>query len=362
MRGFPLFLLVVLGGCEPSDANDTDPSTPPVADWSFGSHPCDSRTDDLWFDDGRSGFLGCGQATTGHGLWRTTDGGIGWEPVTTEPSLEAFRVNDLFRDPSTGWLHAAGTGDGRGVVALDGSAIHDVWVPGETVDDAFPAGSFRVASTGFAVVESLTGTALMTRPDVATAPDAWTPVGTAWSTDGASHQILDLDVHDDAFYAVGSTISEPLLAFLPVEGEPFSLAPRALHDTARGELWALDVDAGGIVAGGVDQEADVGHVFTFTFPGDPGVDVWRDFDLSTLWPTDASWVRGVCRHGAHVVAVGAFQRRNDGFVLESTDGGETFTDVTPGVDVPPLWDCWVHDDGAVVVTGENGFAARRGAG
>lgn len=366
MRGAVLFLPLFFLGCDEDAPSDTasEGDTDPTEDgWALGSHPCDSRTDDLWFDDADEGYLGCGQATTGHGLWRTLDGGITWETLATGAlgSLSAFRVNDIHRDPTSGTLYLAGTSEGPGVVALEDDALIDVWTPGKTVDDAFTAGSFRVTSTGFAVVESLTGTGLMTRPDADTAPDGWTAVGTSWSTDDQSHQILDLDQHDDAFYAVGSTISEPLLVFLPSGAPRFELTPRALHASARGELWAIDVDHGGIVAGGVDQLASTGHVFTFSFPGDPLVDDWRDFDLSTLWPDDATWVRGVCRNGQRVVAVGAFSKRKAGFVLESTDGGASFHDVTPGepVDVPPLWDCWVHADGKLVVTGEGGFSAVR---
>jgi len=364
MRWPTLILLPLVFGCgelRSGDSDDPGAPAPTSGTWEVGSHPCDSRTDDLWFDGPQEGLLACGQSTTGQGLWATSDGGLTWSAFSDDPAFEELRVNDVHRGPS-GVLYAAGTGGGRGVVSIDdGGVVHDVWTPGKTVDDSFTAGTFRVSSEGFAVVESLTGTGLMTRPNAETPPDAWTPVGTAWATDGGSYQILDLDLHDDAFYAVGSTISQPLLAFLPGEGEGLSLRPRALHDSARGELWSLDVDQGGIVAGGVDQEADVGHVFTFAFPGDPAHDDWNDLDLSTLWPSDATWVHGVCRHGDRVVAVGAFSKRNAGFVLESVDAGETFADVTPAepAKVPPLWDCWAHPDGSLVITGEGGFVARR---
>lgn len=356
---------------EPPTGTDTDEpptNTPPVeSGWAYGAHPCDSRTDALWFDDTSTGFLGCGQATTGDGFWTTSDGGMTWAEVSSNPIawFNSFRVNDIFRDPNTGLLHAAGTGGGLGVVALDaGNNLVEVWTPGATIDTSFTAGTFRTDSTGFAVVESLTGSSSMSRADGSVAPTAWDIVGTSWSTDGLSHQILDLEVHDDQFYGVGSTIGESPYIFVPTTAPVAGFAMDALEMSSGafgwyGELWAIDVDAGGVVAGGVDQAGDAGHIFSFVFPGDPVTGTWYDFNLATLWPSDSTWIRGVCREGDHVVAVGEFSSKSDGIVLESHDGGASFTDVTPTeFAVPTLWDCWVHPDGSFVVSGASFYVAK----
>ena len=142
-------------------------------------------------------------------------------------------------------------------------------------------------------------------------------------------------LHDDEIYAVGSTIVEPPMVFLPpASGQDpasgFQLVPVQLVSGIGefdGELWGIDVDDSGIVAVGVDQNRNVGHIFTS--PADPYVDPWNDFDVSTIFPSDTTWMRGTCRRGSVVVAVGEFSQRLDAIVLLSEDGGATFADITP---------------------------------
>ena len=366
-------VLMLLSGCDlffgddgGSDDGVTDDGSDGTAGgWAVGSHPCDSRTDAVWFDSSDVGFLGCGNATSGEGLFTTTDGGITWTDVVTDPVawFDAFRVNDLFRG-ADGVLYAAGGGGGLGVVSIaDDGTLGDVWAPGATIGRSFTVGQFRVASDGYAVVSSNTGVDTMSRIDGSVGPDDWIEEGGNWATDGGSHGMLSLDVYNDEFYACGSRIIEPPKVFLPAAaptGTGLELDVVELSSGAfgwEGELWAIDVDEGGIVAGGLDEDLHFGHVFTIDHASDASnPDNWSDFNLADVYPDDSTTIRGVCRNDDHVVAAGSFSVRADGIVFESMDGGATWTEITPDEPPPMLWNCWVHKDGGIVVTGA-GYSA-----
>ena len=178
-------------------------------------------------------------------------------------------------------------------------------------------------------------------------------------------KILDLAAHGEGIYGCGSTIAQPPVVFLPTK-EPGRFGFEAVSlatgfDSYRGELWSLDVDAAGIVVGGVNQDANVGMVYVSG--ADPyRVEDWRALDASTvvLDPDEPTWIRGVCRAGADLVAVGEYSRLGEGIVLRSRDNGLSWSDETAGLgqDVPALQRCQVFSDGTVVVAGADGFFAR----
>ena len=224
--------------------------------------------------------------------------------------------------------------------------------------NTFHVGTYRLNSLGMGVAESLTGGDVNYSWNGGTLMDAY-----GWPTNKVgTYQILDMEVYNDEFYAVGSTITQPPMLFLPPEGGipadgAFAADPIEMVTGLgawEGELWSLDIDSAGLVLGGVDQGRDVGHVFVST--GDFRTDPWLDLDVSTIYPGDATWIRGVCRDGNTVVAVGEFTIDQEGIVLHSTDGGQTWDErmliqPNPGV----MSQCVVLADGSIAVAGGGGF-------
>ncbi len=347
-----------------TDATDTPASE---AGWRVTYHPCiGNRTDALLLEDGGdTAWVGCGTTTTGYGLYQTSDGGMTWSQPATDPVgfLENFRVDSISRS-SDGLLYVGGinTLGSERVVSLDTGgepfALGEVFTSTGQLWNSFQAGTFRRNATGFAVAESLTGFDLAYR----TADDQPWQDGYGWWGGGGGFQILDLVLHDDAFYGCGSTISEPPVVFLPPQGgmgQDFAMVSVQLATGLAefaGEMWSLDADSDGLVVGGIDQNRNVGMVFTGPLDGYSPSD-WSSFDVSTLHPNEATWIRGVCRSGGTIVAVGEFAMNAEGLILVSTDGGSTFTDQIPSGygDVPPVHRCEILDDGRFAVAGADGW-------
>ncbi len=343
-------LILSLGACFDGGGADADVS----------EHPCfGNRTDALWHDDDDTAWVGCGSTTEGYGLFRTTDGGASWEAPSTEPAgiFDDFRVSSIHR-AADGLLYVAGTdtggGDARAIALADDGSAEVVYASQGQTWSSFHVGTFRRNSSGKAAAESLTGADITWRPDD---QSDWESAGT-WSSDGGSHQLLDMILVDDGFVGCGSTISEPPQVFLPPEvstGMGFTLQPVEVGDHI-GELWGLSHGEAGLVAGGVDQDRDVGMVYVGAMDAyDPGD--WRAFDLSTLLGDEPTWTRGVCQGHGKVVAVGEYSRLSDGLVLVSRDGGDSFVDHTPD-GAPSLHKCALLSDGAVAVAGAEGYYAR----
>jgi hypothetical protein len=352
-----------------TDSEDSDTTPATSTGWTEHTHPCfGNRTDALWGDDDSTWWVGCGTTTTGTGLFYTTDGGSTWKEPQTDPNgwFEPFRVVDIFRGDDD-LLYVAGTntvGSER-VLSLDTSVapfeVAEVWTAGTTAGTSFTVGTFRRTADGAAVAESLTGVDLMYR-----ASDSADFVDYGdWPTDGESYQMLDLTEFGVSFYGCGSTIAHPPMAFLPnrdTDATGFSLEPVKLSgdglDDFNGETYGIDVDSSGIVIVGVNQNRNVGMVYsTITIAGD---DIytssgWTQFDVSTLIDSSSSWMRGVCRDGDIVVAVGEKQNGASGLVIQSTDGGVTFEDVTPS-GAGPVHECQFVN-GTLGVAGSGGYFA-----
>ncbi|MEZ4237454.1 MAG: hypothetical protein R3F59_15170 [Myxococcota bacterium] len=343
---------------------DTTTTTTPTDGWTRSAHPCfGNRTDTMWWDEPDTVWVGCGSTTTGYGLFVSDDRGLTWSAPTTTPNgwFDTMRVDSISRSDD-GLLYVAGiqtTGDER-VVSLDTTT--SPMVVGEVLSamsqtwNNMQVGTFRRNSAGLAVAESLNGYDVAVRDGDA---GTWFD-GYGWWGGGASFQILDLAVHDDQFYGCGSTIAVPPQVFLPPPGGQapgsFQMVPVQLVSGLAefdGEMWGIAVDDAGVVVGGVDQDRDVGHIFVSgSDPYDAAT--WHDVDVSTLIPSDPTWIRGVCRDGAEIVAVGEYTQRADGLVLHSSDGGQTFTEITPS-GAGPLHKCQLLADGALAVTGADGF-------
>lgn len=360
---------VVCSGCEASqggrEANRVGDADGSLGPWVKRSHPCvGNRTDVMWFDDAEHGYVGCGSTTDGYGLFRTQDGGATW----TDLVGSNFRVNSVQRGPD-GALYVAGTGVGGNadrVLVLEGGSVATFYARPGTAEpwQTFQVGTFRVDGTGRAVAESLTGSDVLYWPDVSGEPVNGYGWWTAAGIPGGA-QILDMEVHDGRYFAVGSTIAQPPYFFFEPEqgmGGAFSLRAIDLSgSTYNGEVWDIAIDANGdMLLAGVDQAVDVGMIW---YPDGPPEDPasWVGVDIGPMVPVfdnNATRFYGACRDGDLMVAVGDFSQAKQALVVVSGDGGETWNFANPpgyGADiVGPLTRCQIVD-GLVYTTGEQGF-------
>lgn len=338
-----------------------------MAAWTLTEHPCvGNRTDALWRDADGTLYVGCGSTTTGLGLFVSSDDGATWAAPTTTPInfFATWRVHDVWRDGS-GLLYVSGrnTANSQRVVSADTSGaswtLEIVYTAGSTVGTSFEVATFRRTPSGRAFIHSTTGSDMLMRAD----DDAeW--VDADWAT--PRKQLLDMEILGERVFGAGSRIVEPPYLFLEDEEagtftmDTFELAMGiGAYD---GEMWSLDVDASGVVVGGVDQagSASAGYIYVV----DPaGPTVTQEYNVRALIPDDATWIRGVCRDGADIVAVGERSARNLGLVLFSSDSGATWTDETPDTGNPaqpyrPAHECLIAD-GDVYVVGSGGSVAIR---
>jgi hypothetical protein len=129
-------------------------------------------------------------------------------------------------------------------------------------------------------------------------------------------------------------------------------------------MWGIDVNADGIAVGGVDQNRDVGMIYTIGTDADAtDASAWNAFDVSDVFPDASTWVTDVCRTtGGVVYATGRESAQGWGFILRSDDGGQTFTDITPyDADGESLFDdisrCQAFGEG-IIAAGAGGMFVR----
>jgi hypothetical protein len=350
-------------------ADETGSDTDSDRTWTVHGHACPgvNRTDALHRDDDGTLWVGCGTAATGYGLFYSEDGGPSWTEATVSPTekLHQFRVNSISRGHD-GDLYVAGINPNNSdmVLRLDTSEepfpAEPVLIAGNQVGTSFHVGTYRELSDGRALAESLMGTDMLYRPDATTGSDATTWVDTYGWYNGGATQILDLVVHDDQFYGVGSTIAEPQRLFLPPTSptaEPYEFVTLTMPNT--GELWGVAVDDDHVVAVGMNQIENIGRVYVSG--DDPydadGYTAHSLHDLIGAEATVVTWARGVCVQGDLIAVVGERQplSANTGIVVLSQDGGETFTDITPEGVTATVSKCLFRPDGGLVVAGANGF-------
>jgi photosystem II stability/assembly factor-like uncharacterized protein len=335
--------------------------------WTTYTHPCqENQTDAFWWDaDDKTVWVGCGTGSTGKGLWTSTDGGASWSEISG--FMEGWRVNGI-RRAADNRLYVAGTDTNSKniVVSFDTSVSSlDPRLEFERTNNislSFTAEHIMVDDAGNAFTDSLTGAGSAYRPK---GSDSWTGLDGGWTSDGSSHQILDMVMFDNRIYGVGSTISQPPVVFLPTLNAtdfytmtPVDLSENDPLNNIIGEMWGVTVlDKSRVIAAGIDQNRNVGLIFASqTDPYDPKD--YHKFDVSTIVPDSSSWMRGVCSQGNNVVAVGEKQplRSGTGLVLLSTDGGISFSNITEsGISAQTVSRCQFLSDGRIAVAGSGGY-------
>lgn len=342
--------------------------------WTLRTHGCAgfNRTDALLVEPDGKLWVGCGTNTTGFGLYTSSDEGLSWSAVSTSPAneLTSFRVSGIERGDD-GLLYVAGTNNGNSdmILSLDTSSTPAVTAKvlqaGSFVGTSFHVGDLSVLSGGRIFAESLTGHGALWRPNASTpaSGNSWTDAY-YWSTGAEpAYQILDLYTHEGKIYGAGSTISEPPYVFLPPRGankQPYEMEVVALPNTGGwiGEMWGVAANDERVVVVGIDQLANVGKIFVSG--ADPYAPAgYTVHDLPDIVGAGGvgTWARGVCMRGDQIVVVGERQPlgSNTGLAMRSTDGGQTFTDITPSAPGASLSKCSIRADGSVVVAGAGSF-------
>ena len=348
-----------------TDTQDTDTETPPQA-WEAFSHPCSgNRTDAMWFDDALNGYVGCG-STTGKGLFHTADGGENWSEILGPNNiLEETRVSSLQR-AQDGFLYIAGTGpNGVRVVYLDGANTLQEFFLNNNSGFSFHVGTFRKATDGRAVSESLTGTDVMYWPD---SDPANFVDGYGWWNDTTvgsfGAQMLDLETYDGKFFAIGSTISQPPYFFYEDSngmGSEFGLhaiklSPEGLGDFD-GEVNDIAIGSqGNMVLSGVNQTTGIGTIW-YNSGSHDDLSAWTFVDITPLIPetsSNATRFYGGCREGDLIVSVGDYSQAGGALIVLSKDGGSSWELIEP--EAGPLSECQIIDS-KVYITGASGLFA-----
>mgnify|MGYP000671965629 CR=1 FL=1 len=136
-------------------------------------------------------------------------------------------------------------------------------------------------------------------------------------------------------------------------GDTFTLGAVALPDASIGQAWDVAVDdGGGLLLTGLDEDADVAMAWWPT--GDPtSPSGWASL-RATAQPTR---FYGGCRRGEHLVAVGDHSTTEAPFAMESTDGGDSWSETSFGAP-SALSGCTFVGDTLIVVGADGFFGVR----
>lgn len=350
-----------------SGTDTTDPSNP----WSAETSPCSgSKMEALYCSDALTCHVGCGSNADGAGLFVTGDGGQSWSMAEDSAGgafFDSFRVLDITPDGSGG-LYVAGTGttDHR-VVGYDPATgdLSEVYTNDPNVDYSMTVGTYARTSDGTEVAESLTGAGVVVRKDDSDFRDTyadydgWASAYGWWHTAGFSNhnQILDLAVVDDQILGVGAQINYTPVVYLPPRSWDFATDNDGDEDgylesmwevvelvdsfsTYDGECWHVDGNSDGIALACVNEDADVGRVYTI------GAD-WQTAAYDTENWTEtrveeivafarvdghSTYNEGVCRGPDNdITVVGRDSQTDNGYAIRSTDGGASWAELTADI-------------------------------
>ena len=326
--------------------------------WTISSVGCDaSQQHTLHRDDDGTLWAGCGAGVSGFGIHRSVDGGLTWAEPTTNPAgiVETFRVHDIERGHD-GALYLAGTistaGPQNRIIRLDTSTAQPyaaqvslLGAPIAGLNDTI--GYYAELPNGAAMTASQTGFTKLFRPDASVGNSAQD-----WTRLDGIEPFTHLISFDGGFYASGSrNIVRPRI-FLPPQSEtaqPWELVEVILDNSYDGELWGIAVNDQRVVAVGIDQDENFGKIYVSQGdPYDPANYIVHEFRED-----GRSWAHGVCMRGDRIAVVG--RRLLQGArVFISTDGGNSFSDVSPAGSAI-ITECVIAPDGLLTVFGSGGF-------
>jgi hypothetical protein len=325
---------------------DTEPPPPPPVFWELGD-PCSGGTPyAISFVNALSGLVGCG---SGMGLWSTSDGGDSFTYAFPSANEGRFYVNEIVRDGDDTLVcgHDYSTDPGTFLYRYrDGSWTNLLWYGSNNNDPAWAqlANCGAVASDGdghLIVASDTSGDITWSDDDGAT----WSQEFRYWEDDNlrddgyAYYYMLNLTAVDGfGFAGAGSRIVEPPVFYKQstLEGADWHTFDAIQIAELQGEVWALGTPDGGHTwfAGGRDQAAS-SVASGFLFRSTDGGDSWEDVSLGGT--VDIMHDIAFDEDGLHGVAVGHRYPPGSlgGFVALTEDGGDTWT--LRDEDVPPLY-------------------------
>lgn len=345
--------------------SETETGDPQPLSWMEVAGPCaGSGTNTVWFDDRDNGFIGCGENADGEGLYTSVDGGGTWEDNIR---FAEVRIMDIRRGPD-GELYGSGIHQLDGYPSwtfdLSGGAIDavSIYEPSGTVGNVTQAENTAVTADGQAMIDSLTGVSAAYR-DTGGVWEEVDSLGEDLLDDPASpgFQVRRILAHENAFYAVGSTINDPARVHLPsqLDGATWHFQSIELQpDTRDGELHDMHIwDSTHMIVAGVDQSTRFPLIYLLD-GGDPyALESWEQIELLDSGLEYEGGINDIHVVGDTVVAVGEkFPTSQGGFVVISEDGGQTWEDITPPGEpnTGALSAVWMFDNGEMVVAGGGG--------
>lgn len=338
---------------------EADEDIPVASGWSKRSLACRSGIPyiALHFDD-VNGYMGCGEAAAGAGLFVTTDKGQSW---STTRKFSGARVVDVRRGPD-GKLYGAGKGtDGFRAWEIDDADLEPNKLQFVGVFRPETTSAFKKIERAQNVVRTEDGQMLvdssLNRATAYRASDAdeWNELEYVGEKD-TSVFLTRVKALNNKFYGVGSTIATPVEVHLPSKTEPSPIFTtiRPLNNRT-GELQELHVwSETKMIVTGVNNSNN--EPLILIGEGDLyDTDNWKQVEVFDSGIEYKANIRGMAVKGDTVVVVGGkVPTAKGGFILKSEDAGETWTDITPTDQgkVNRLWNVWMWDNGDLFVAGE----------
>jgi len=338
-----------------------NPSRPALASnsWVTASVNCNaSQQHALHRDEDGTLWVGCGTGASGFGVHRSVDGGFTWSVPTTNPPdlISSFRVHDIKRGHD-GALYLAGTvsqaGPQHRVIRLDTATSQPypaeaTMIGASVVGLNDTIGHYAELPGGEAMTASQTGFTKLYRPSPAVGNSA-----SDWTRIDGVEPFTQLLAHQGGFYASGSRINVSPRVFLPPQAagpQPWQLVELILDASYVGEMWGIAVNAQRVVTVGINQTTNRGKIYVSS----GNIYSAASYTVHEFRDDGQSWAHGVCMRDDKIAVVG--RRLPQGArVLVSSNGGQSFSDVSPPGSNALLSRCVIAPDGILTVFGAGGF-------
>ncbi|MBP7513740.1 MAG: PKD domain-containing protein [Flavobacteriales bacterium] len=349
--------------------------------WASGYNPGNGRVNCSAVDPGDPQTIYAG--TPGGGLWKSTDAGQSWAPLFTD--LATLGVSGIAIDPTDPQTIYCATGDG------DGTDTYSIGV----IKSTDGGGSWNATGLDWQTAAARTTRALRMRPDDPLTLLCATNNGLWKTTDGANtwYQVASGSFHDVEFkpddpgivYACGdqffrsldggeqfdlidtglpvaSDVNRMRIAVTPAD--PFKVYVLAGREEDAGFLGLYRSNNGGSsfqerstapnIFGYEDNGGDDGGQswYDMALTADPddadviwagGVNVWKSTDGGASWNIRSHWYftgfdpyTHADIHSLDAVG-GRLLCGSDGGLFSSTDGGDTWTDLSNGLQITQLY-------------------------